>query len=147
MVILYIQTPVKGPQDMLDRFNGYTQEYREELAALSEESFAKFKAGVLTALTEPPKNLSAEAGPFASDWSIENYDFDTRDKLIEAVESATLADVQAFYDATVFSEARSRIVIQLKGQRYADQAFGSLDGGVVIEDVDQFHKDMPKQSF
>jgi protease-3 len=47
---------------MLDRFNAYTQEYREELAALTEESFAKFKAGVLTALTEPPKNLSAEAG-------------------------------------------------------------------------------------
>ncbi|MEE3096999.1 MAG: hypothetical protein VX314_08790, partial [Pseudomonadota bacterium] len=93
-----------------------------------------------------PKNLSAEAGPFASDWSIEKYDFDTREKLIEAVESATLADVQAFYDATVFSEARSRIVIQLKGQRYADQAFGSLDGGIVIEDVDQFHKDMSKQS-
>ena len=132
---------------MLDRFNAYTQEYREELAALTEESFAKFKAGVLTALTEPPKNLSAEAGPFASDWSIENYDFDTRDKLIAAVESATLADVQTFYDATVFSETRSRIVIQLKGQRYADQEFGSLDGGVVIEDIDQFHKDMPTQSF
>ena len=63
------------------------------------------------------------------------------------MESATLADVQAFYDATVFSEARSRIVIQLKGQRYADQGFGSLDGGVLIEDVDQFHKDMPKQLF
>ena len=77
----------------------------------------------------------------------ENYDFDTRDKLIAAVESATLADVQTFYDETVFSETRSRIVIQLKGQRYADQEFGSLDGGVVIEDVDQFHKDMPKQSF
>jgi protease-3 len=146
MVILYIQTPVKGPQDMLDRFNAYTQEYREELAALTEESFAKFKAGVLTALTEPPKNLSAEAGPFASDWSIENYEYDTREKLIEAVESATLADVQAFYDATVFGDARSRIVIQLKGQRYADEAFGSLDGGVVIDDVDQFHKDMPKQA-
>lgn len=146
MVILYIQTPVKGPQDMLDRFSAYTQEYREELAALTEESFAKFKAGVLTALTEPPKNLSAEAGPFVSDWSIENYEYDTREKLIEAVESSTLADVQAFYDATVFGDARSRIVIQLKGQRYADQAFGSLDGGVVIDDVDQFHKDMPKQA-
>ena len=63
------------------------------------------------------------------------------------MESATLADVQTFYDATVFGETRSRIVIQLKGQRYADQGFGSLDGGVVIEDVDQFHEDMPKQSF
>lgn len=146
MVIFYIQTPVKGPQDMLDRFNAYTLEYRDELMGLSEESFDKFKAGVLTALTEPPKNLSSEAGPFASDWAIERYDFDTRAKLISAVESATLDDVQTFYDSTVFGESRSRIVIQLKGQRYGSEPFGTIDGSTVVDDVDQFHRDMPRQS-
>jgi protease-3 len=113
---------------------------------LSEESFDKFKAGVLTALTEPPKNLSSEAGPFASDWAIERYDFDTRAKLISAVESATLDDVQTFYDSTVFGESRSRIVIQLKGQRYGSEPFGTIDGSTVVDDVDQFHRDMPRQS-
>lgn len=146
MVIFYIQTPVKGPQDMLDRFNAYTLEYRDELMGLSEESFDKFKAGVLTALTEPPKNLSSEAGPFASDWAIERYDFDTRAKLISAVESATLDDVQTFYDSTVFGESRSRIVIQLKGQRYGSEPFGTIDESTVVDDVDQFHRDMPRQS-
>ena len=63
MVIFYIQTPVKGPQDMLDRFNAYTLEYRDELANLSEDSFEKFKAGVLTSLTEPPKNLVSRGWP------------------------------------------------------------------------------------
>ena len=145
MVIFYIQTPVKGPQEMLDRFNRYTEEYRLELAALTEESFEKFKAGVLTSLTEPPKNLSAEAGPFAADWAIEHYDFDTREKLITAVQRATLSDIQGFYDATVFGGEPSRVVIQLKGQRYAAEAFGSLDGGVVIDSVESFHKEMPTQ--
>ena len=146
MVIFYIQTPVKGPQDMLDRFNAYTLEYRDELANLSEDSFEKFKAGVLTSLTEPPKNLSAEAGPFASDWAIENYDFDSRDELIAAVEAATLDDVRAFFDATVFSEDRSRLVIQLRGKRFAEESFATLDGGVVVEDIDQFHRDMAVQA-
>lgn len=146
MVIFYIQTPVKGPQDMLDRFNAYALEYREELASLSEDSFGKFKAGVLTSLTEPPKNLSAEAGPFASDWAIENYDFDSRDELVAAVEAATLDDIRAFFDATVFSEDRSRLVIQLRGKRYADEAFATLDGGVVVDDVDQFHRTMTVQA-
>jgi len=146
MVIFYIQTPVKGPQDMLDRFNAYTLEYREELANLSDDSFEKFKAGVLTSLTEPPKNLSAEAGPFASDWAIENYDFDSREELIAAVEAATLDDVRAFFDDTVFSEERSRLVIQLRGKRFSDEPFATLDGAVVVEDVDQFHRDMPVQA-
>jgi protease-3 len=146
MVIFYIQTPVKGPQDMLDRFNQYTIEYREELANLSQDSFEKFKAGVLTSLTEAPKNLSSEAGPFASDWAIENYDFDSRDELITAVESATLDDVRAFFDSTVFSEERSRLVIQLRGKRFADEAFATLDGGVVVDDIDQFHSEMAVQA-
>ncbi len=146
MVIFYIQTPVKGAQDMLDRFNAYTLEYREELANLSEDSFEKFKAGVLTSLTEPPKNLSAEAGPFASDWAIENYDFDSREELIAAVEAATLGDVRAFFDDTVFSEDRSRLVIQLRGKRFSDEPFATLDGAVVVDDVDQFHRDMPVQA-
>ena len=146
MVILYIQTPVKGPQEMLDRFTAYTEEYSDELAALPEASFEKFKAGVLTALTEPPKNLSAEAGPFVSDWAIEHYDFDTRVKLIAAVNAATLQDVQRFYEETVFSEASSRIVIQLRGKRYSERPFATVDGGVVIDDIDKFHNDMPVQA-
>lgn len=146
MVIFYIQTPVKGPQDMLDRFNAYTLEYRDELANLTEDSFEKFKAGVLTSLTEPPKNLSAEAGPFAGDWAIENYDFDSRDELIVAVESATLDDMREFFDATVFSEDRSRLVIQLRGKRFGDEPFATLDGSLVVEDVDQFHRDMAVQA-
>jgi protease-3 len=146
MVIFYIQTPVKGPQAMLDRFNEYTIEYREELDNLPLDSFEKFKAGVLTSLTEPPKNLSSEAGPFASDWAIENYDFDSRDELVTAVESATLDDVRAFFDSTVFSEERSRLVIQLRGKRFADEAFATLDGGVVVDDIDQFHNEMAVQA-
>lgn len=145
MVIFYIQTPVKGPQDMLDRFNAYTLEYRDELANLSEDSFEKFKAGVLTSLTEPPKNLSAEAGPFAADWATENYDFDSRDELTLAVEEATLDDMRGFFAATVFSEERSRLVIQLRGKRFADEPFATLDGSLVVEDVDQFHRDMAVQ--
>jgi protease-3 len=116
------------------------------LADLSQDSFEKFKAGVLTSLTEPPKNLSSEAGPFASDWAIENHDFDSRDELITAVESATLDDVRAFFDSTVFSEERSRLVIQLRGKRFADEAFATLDGGVVVDDIDQFHSEMAVQA-
>jgi hypothetical protein len=57
-----------------------------------------------------------------------------------------LDDVQTFYDSTVFGESRSRIVIQLKGQRYGSEPFGTIDESTVVDDVDQFHRDMPRQS-
>jgi len=54
--------------------------------------------------------------------------------------------VRAFFDDTVFSEDRSRLVIQLRGKRFSDEPFATLDGAVVVEDVDQFHRDMPVQA-
>ena len=145
MVTFYIQTPVKGPQAMLDRFEAYRGEYEAELAELTPESFEKFKAGVLTAYTEPPKNLSEEAGPFVGDWADENYDFDTREKLIAAIEAVTLESLQSFYLDTVMAESPSRILIQLKGKRYADEPFAAIEGATVIENVEAFHKRMPIQ--
>ncbi|PDH36355.1 MAG: peptidase M16 [Halieaceae bacterium MED-G27] len=145
MVTFYIQTPVKGPQDMLDRFDAYRGEYEVELAELTPDSFEKFKAGVLTAYTEPPKNLSDEAGPFVGDWADENYDFDTRDKLISAIEAVTLESLQSFYLDTVMAESPSRILIQLKGKRYADEPFAAIEGATVIENVEAFHQRMPMQ--
>ena len=37
------------------------------------------------------------------------------------------------------------MVIQLRGKRFAEEAFATLDGGVVVDDVDQFHRDMAVQ--
>ena len=89
MIGLYIQTPVKAPADMLARFEAFTEEYAVMLDELTPEQFANLKSGVLTQLTEPPTNLSDEAGPFISDWSRERYDVGSRAALISAVEAVS----------------------------------------------------------
>jgi protease-3 len=146
MVGFYIQTPVKDPAAMLERFERFKGEYREMLQALTEEEFANLKAGVITTLTQPPKNLSEEAGPFVGDWNRERYSFDSRDKLIAAAESVTLADIQTFYDATVMAENPARVLLQLRGKRFVDAPFAELPGATVVDDVSQFHANMPTQS-
>jgi len=145
MVGFYIQTPVKNPADMLARFDAYREEFAADMDALSPDEFERIKAGVLTDLTQPPKNLAEEAGPFISDWDRERYDFDTRDRLIAAVREVTLADVQAYYTDTVMAAAPSRLLVQLKGSRFADDPFATIEGAAVAEDVAVFHKTMPRQ--
>ena len=63
-----------------------------------------------------------------------------------AVNAATLQDVQRFYEETVFSDASSRIVIQLRGKRYSERPFATVEGGVMIDDIDKFHNEMPVQA-
>ncbi len=146
MLGLYIQTPVKAPVDMLARFDAYRAEFAADLGSLTEEDFDRIKAGVLTTLTEPPKNLSEEASPFVSDWTRERYSFDTQSRLIDAVKAVTLSDVRDYYRDTMLAEDSGRLLIQLKGTKFADAPFASLPEAVVVEDVDAFHQQMPAQA-
>ena len=109
MIGLYIETPVKAPAGMLARFEAFTEEYAVMLDELTPEQFANLKSGVLTQLTEPPTNLSDEAGPFISDWSRERYDFGSRAALISAVEAVSLDAIRSYYRDTVLTDNPSRM--------------------------------------
>ena len=141
----YIQTPVKAPAAMLKRFESFAAEYEVMLEEMTPEQFANLKSGVLTQLTEPPTNLADEAGPFIGDWNRENYAFSTRDTMIEAVKKVSLQSVRDYYRDTVLSEAPSRILIQMRGERWQAEPFAAIEDAIVLESVEAFHRDMPVQ--
>ena len=141
----YIQTPVKAPEAMLERFEKFALEYTTMLDALTEDQFENLKSGVLTQLTEPPTNLADEAGPYLADWIREQYDFSSRQQLIAAVQDVTLASMRDYYQKTVLADNPSRILIQLRGQRWQDQPYAQIDGATLVENVEKFHETMPRQ--
>jgi protease-3 len=131
---------------MLTRFEDFAREYAAMLEALTQEQFDNLKSGVLTQLTEPPTNLADEAGPYLADWSREQYDFSSRKQLIAAVQAVTIASIREYYQSTVLTEDPSRILIQLRGQRWQDQPYASFDGANLIDSVESFHAIMPRQA-
>ena len=142
----YIQTPVKAPQAMLERFEQFSLEYATMLEALTEDQFENLKSGVLTQLTEPPTNLSDEAGPYLADWIREEYGFGSRQQLIAAVQAVTLTSIRDYYQKTVLADNPSRILIQLRGQRWQDAPYADLEGATLINNVETFHESMPRQA-
>ncbi|MAC33589.1 MAG: peptidase M16 [Haliea sp.] len=143
---LYIQTPVKAPVDMLQRLGRLAESYAGTLDALDEEAFQQLRAGVLTALTQPPKTQSEEVAPFLRDWQRERYAFDSRQRLIEAVRELTLADLQQFYAQTVLSREASRILLQLRGERFREAPLAELPDGRPVHSPADFHRKMPRQA-
>lgn len=141
----YIQTPVKNPVDMLKRFDDFKSEYQVKLDALTQEEFDKIKASTLMTLKEKPKNLSDELGRLVGDWYDENWDFDTRDKLIAATEKVTLADIKAVYKEAFFNQQTPRVVIQLRGAKFKDSPFAKVKGQTLVEDLAHFHREMQVQ--
>ncbi|MFO7551829.1 MAG: insulinase family protein [Haliea sp.] len=142
---LYIQTPVKNAEDMFARLQHFTTEYRDTLGGLSPATFNQLRDGVLNELTLPAKNLAAEAAPFLQDWDRQRHDFDSRARLIAAVENTDLADIQRFYRDSVIGEDRSSLLLQLRGTRFADAPFAVLPGAEVISGLAEFHARMAVQ--
>ena len=137
---MYIQSPVKGPKEMQARFDLFKDEYAKQLEQLSESTFAKLKNATLVGLTEKPKNLQAELSPLIRDWFRENFDFDSKAKLISEVEKVTLADVKAFYHETMASEEAARLNIQLRGNKFKQSEFANIKGQTEIKNIEQFHQ-------
>ncbi|RUO63541.1 insulinase family protein [Pseudidiomarina insulisalsae] len=142
---MYIQTPVKDVAAMQARFDAFRDEYATVLAELTEAEFEQLKSSTLVTLKEPPKNMSEEAAPLISDWYREEFEFDSKQRLIDAVELVTLADVRKFYQDTMQNPSAARINVQMRGTKFAEQPFAEFAEQTTVEQLSEFHEQMKKQ--
>lgn len=142
---LYIQTPVKGPEAMQARFDSFKVEYTKSLDEVTEETFQQLKNATLVGLKEQPKNLGDELSPLLQDWYKENFDFDSKAKLIAEVEKVTLADIKTFYAETMGNKDAARINVQLRGTKFKDKNFANLAGQTLVKDLAELQKTMQYQ--
>ncbi|CCQ10959.1 Protease III precursor [Pseudoalteromonas luteoviolacea B = ATCC 29581] len=133
----YIQTPVKDVKSMQQRFETYYHDYAKVLDGLSDEAFLQLKQSTLVALNEPAKNLNDEVSPFVSDWYKENAAYDSKSKLINAVERLTLKDIQDYYLNTVLNPDAARLSIQLRGKKFANTPYADFEGQWRVKSVDE----------
>ncbi|QPB85275.1 peptidase M16 [Pseudoalteromonas rubra] len=136
----YIQTPVLDVQSMQARFDRYRQEYTQALKELDEEAFIQLKQAALLSLKQVPKNLAEESQPFLIDWYRDNLTFDSKAKLIAAMEQVTLADIQSYYQQSMLNTEASRINVQIRGKKFADKPFATLPNEVKLDSMAELYK-------
>ena len=76
--------------DLTQRFIDYSNEF---LSSLSEDEFANYKEGLLNLLRKPPQNYSEELDLYRTQIAHGFYNFDDREKAINALEKLTRQDI------------------------------------------------------
>ena len=140
LTAFYIQSPAKGLAEVDARINDFRQNFSAELAKVSPEEFATTKNSVLISLTQPPKNLTEEMGEFIGDWRDQNYAFDSRKRLIAAVQQVSLQDVIDLYNKLQDGKSFAQVMIQMRGTQFAEQDFASIKDAITVTDIDAFHQ-------
>ncbi|PCJ45679.1 MAG: peptidase M16 [Gammaproteobacteria bacterium] len=142
---LYIQTPVMNIAETQERFDKFNIEYVKLLNEITEEEFQKLKESILVTLNQKPKNLSEEVSPYITDWYRENFNFDSRQSLIDEVAKVTLTDIKSFFKETVGNKNAARISVQMRGKKFADKPFVNFENQKSIDDLAEFHKQTTHQ--
>lgn len=136
----YAQTPVKGPDELMQRFNAFRQSFTDKLAQYPADKFQDMKMAMLNELTAPVKNVSQEASVLSQDWNKRKYNFDSKQKFIDAVTQTQLQDVQAMYQQMLTPEQVMRILVQLRGTEFQQKDYVQNPGLTAVGELQDFHQ-------
>ncbi len=111
-----LQSSSRAPDYLYGRYQAFYAQAEQRLAALSEADFSQYRGALVTQLRQRPQTLSEEADRFQGDFARGNLTFDTRDKLIAALEGLTRADLQRFFRQAVLAPQGLALLSQVLGQ-------------------------------
>lgn len=142
-----VQSPVVGPDELLDRIDKFMIEARKDvLEAMTEEKFQDYVRSLIATKAEPDRKLSARSWRFWKELTDEYRQYDRAQKEIEALRSISKADVVEFFDAHIApgGKSRRRIVSQVFGNQHplADKT-PVTEGALEVENPLAFRRYCP----
>jgi len=126
-LLFIVQSPTATPEEMMNHSRIFFRDYEGKLETMSDEEFALFQEGLITRLTEKPKNMGEKAANFWADLSTERYTFDTRQAIADEVVNITKTQILNLYRRAVLNNEWSWLLFE-KGGRVNDMtALETLD--------------------
>lgn len=96
-----VQAPKATPQQILASSERFFSDFSSTLKNMSAAEFDNYKKGLITLLTENPKNMGEKFARFWRDIEVQRYTFDTNQAIATEVEQLTLEEVEALYQQAI----------------------------------------------
>ncbi len=123
-IIFYIQSPLRGSEDLHYAIDEFINAFALELIELSDEQWESSKAGLIAHISEPDTNLRTRAQRY---WmAIGNKDdtFNHRQKVAQAIQALQRVDMIRFTVESLKPRTADRIIMYSQGKKH--QKLGSL---------------------
>ncbi|MDQ4426026.1 insulinase family protein [Thalassolituus sp.] len=126
-LLFIVQSPTASPEEMMNHSRIFFRDYEGKLETMSDEEFALFQEGLITRLTEKPKNMGEKAANFWADLSTERYTFDTRQAIADEVVNITKTQILNLYRRAVLNNEWSWLLFEKGGKVNDMTALETLD--------------------
>jgi protease-3 len=125
MYVMFVQstnTDLVGIKTRLDRFR---QEFLSLLEASTPETIEQIKRSEIANILQKPANFDAEAREFLHEFRVAQYEFDRKQRIIQALEGVSKEALLGTYKQLILNQAEGRMTIQLQGTHFADKPFAN----------------------
>ena len=139
-MVFIVQSPITDPIELETHIERFLLDYYESVARMSETDFEKHRQGLLARILEKDKRLRTRSNRYWTELDRENYNFDSRRQLADAVRLITKQEFVKFYKRFLLSENRKRIVARSTGDQHKME-FAEKERAqkyIVIRDPDSF---------
>ncbi|WP_034946777.1 pitrilysin [Erwinia oleae] len=141
-----LQSNTKQPAYLLSRFQAFYPTAEKRLRALSNEDFAQYQKAMINELKQRPQTLDEEAGRFSKDFDRGNYQFDTREKVIERIAALTPTSLADFFHRAVIEPQGLTLLSQVSGDRHGSADYAKPSGFTTWQEVSTLQQSFPVKS-
>lgn len=121
-LVFVVQSPTAEPLTLENRIEDFLKQFGTTLASMPREEFERQKQALLVQIMERDQQLSERTARYWQDIDSENYAFDTREQLAQAVADLNPEEMTALYNAMLLNAERRRLVIRSTGTAHKDSA-------------------------
>jgi len=120
-----VQSSERELSDIAERVARFRADFTGLLDEVEASEVEQLRSSILAQLTQKPNDFSTEANRYLQDFYRNNTDFDTRERLIAALEAVTREDLVARYAALMDRQEEDKrvITLQMKGSDFTDSDF------------------------
>lgn len=141
-----LQSNVKQPAYLLQRFEAFYPTAEKRLREMSKEDFAQYQAAMINELKQRPQTLDEEAGRYSKDFNRQNYRFDTREKVVARIQALTPEKLAAFFHDAVSKPQGLTLLSQISGSQHDKADYAKPAGFTTWQEVSKLQQSFPVQS-
>ncbi|WP_027329805.1 insulinase family protein [Marinimicrobium agarilyticum] len=126
-LVLLVQSSEKTLPAIQERVERFLTDYEATLSELDDAQLNPLRESLVAQLTQPPNDFAQEASRYRGDFYRNNTDFDTRERLVEALKMVTPEQIKRAFEQWVLGDHSGLITLQAKGTGFTEAGFADID--------------------
>lgn len=140
-----LQSNSQQPAYLYQRYQDFYQKAKTRLRAMKAEEFEQYKQALVTELSQRPQTLNEEVGRLRNDLDRENFAFNTREKLIDALKPLTVDQLARFFEQALAPQGLA-VLSQVSGSHHGKADYAAPKGFTSYANASALQQTLPTKA-